>query len=110
MKFRVNSLLAGNLASETGSLETPSPGGEAPANLRRVRRRVGRPETQPRKAAPARTTTTATKVATAARGRGRRTTTASPAGGKPGSSSLSDRVLALATGKTQQEIAAACKG
>ena len=66
--------------------------------------------TQPRKAAPARTTTTATKVATAARGRGRRTTTARPAGGKPGSSSLSDQVLALATGKTQQEIAAACKG
>jgi hypothetical protein len=66
--------------------------------------------TQPRKAAPARTTTTATKVASAARGRGRRTTTARPAGGKPGSSSLSDQVLALATGKTQQEIAAACKG
>jgi cell wall-associated NlpC family hydrolase len=66
--------------------------------------------TQPRKAAPARTTTTATKVATAARGRGRRTTTARPVGGKPGSSSLSDQVLALATGKTQQEIAAACKG
>src|SRR5204862_991089 len=43
-------------------------------------------------------------------GRGRRTTTARPAGGKRGSSSLSDQVLALATGKTQQEIAAACKG
>jgi len=27
-----------------------------------------------------------------------------------GSSNLSDQVLALATGKTQQEIAAACKG
>jgi cell wall-associated NlpC family hydrolase len=66
--------------------------------------------TQTRKAAPARTTTTATKVATTARGRRRRTTTARPAGGKPSSASLSDQVLALATGKTQQEIAAACKG
>jgi hypothetical protein len=66
--------------------------------------------TQTRKAATARTTTTATKVATTARGRGRRTTTARPAGGKPSSASLSDQVLALATGKTQQEIAAACKG
>ena len=66
--------------------------------------------TQTRKAAPARTTTTATKVATTARGRERRTTTARPAGGKPSSASLSDQVLALATGKTQQEIAAACKG
>src|SRR3954447_1435062 len=43
-------------------------------------------------------------------GRGRRTTTARPAGGKGGSSSLNDQVLALATGKTQQEITAACKG
>ena len=33
-----------------------------------------------------------------------------PAGGERTSSNLSDRVLALATGKTQQEIAAACKG
>ena len=31
-------------------------------------------------------------------------------GGKRGSSNLSDQVLALATGKTQQEIAAACSG
>jgi hypothetical protein len=63
--------------------------------------------TQARKTAPA----TAT-VAAPAPGRGRRTTTARPAGGKRGSSSLSvsDQVLALATGKTQQEIAAACKG
>jgi len=45
-----------------------------------------------------------------ARGRGRQPTTAAkPAGGKRGSSSLSDRVLALAVGKTQQEITAACK-
>jgi hypothetical protein len=33
-----------------------------------------------------------------------------PAGGKRSSSSLGDQVLALAAGKTQQEIAAACKG
>jgi hypothetical protein len=54
--------------------------------------------TQARKTVPA----TAT-VATPAPGRGRRTTTARPAGGKRGSSSLNDQVLALATGKTQQE-------
>src|ERR1700740_275430 len=58
---------------------------------------------------PARTTTPATKAAPAP-GRARRTTTARPAGGKRTSSGLNDRVLALATGKTQQEIAAACKG
>ena len=39
-----------------------------------------------------------------------RTATAKPVGGKRSSLTLSDRVLALATGKTQQEIAAACKG
>jgi len=33
-----------------------------------------------------------------------------PAGGKRFSSTLGDRVLALANGKTQQEITAACKG
>jgi hypothetical protein len=38
------------------------------------------------------------------------TTTAIPAAARRGSSNLSDRVLALATGKTQQEITAACKG
>jgi hypothetical protein len=37
-------------------------------------------------------------------------TTAKPAGGKRTSPSLGDRVLALPTGKTQQEITAACKG
>jgi len=36
-------------------------------------------------------------------------TTAKPAGGKRSSPSLNDQVLALATGKTQQEITAACK-
>jgi cell wall-associated NlpC family hydrolase len=65
--------------------------------------------TPARKTASARTTTPATKAAPA-RGRARRTTTARPAGGKRTSSGLNDRVLALATGKTQPEIAAACKG
>jgi hypothetical protein len=37
------------------------------------------------------------------------TATAKPADGKRNSLILSDQVLALATGKTQQEIAAACK-
>ena len=65
--------------------------------------------TQARKTASARTMTTATKAASAP-GRARRTATERPAGGKRGSSNLSDQVLALATGKTQQEIAAACRG
>jgi hypothetical protein len=64
--------------------------------------------TPARKTASARTTPP-TKAAPAP-GRARRTTTARPAGGKRTSSGLNDRVLALATGKTQQEIAAACKG
>ena len=63
---------------------------------------------QTRKTAPARTATTATKTAPA--GRGGRTTTARPARSKRTSSGLNDQVLALATGKTQQEIAAACTG
>ena len=52
-----------------------------------------------------------TIAAAPARLRGRpRSTTAIPAGARRGSSNLSDRVLALATGKTQQEITAPCKG
>jgi hypothetical protein len=67
--------------------------------------------TQARKAASARTPTTATKAAAPARGRARApTTSARAAGGKRNSSNLGDQVLALAIGKTQQEIAAACKG
>ena len=67
-------------------------------------------DTQSAKAASARTPTTA-KAAAPARGRGRRpAATAKPADGKRSSSNLSDRVLGLATGKTQQEITAACKG
>jgi hypothetical protein len=54
---------------------------------------------------------TATKGAAPARSGGRqRTTAAKRAGGKRSSPSLNDQVLALATGKTQQEIATACKG
>src|SRR5271155_1087397 len=49
-----------------------------------------------------------TMGAAPARSGGRpRTTPAKPAGGKRDSPSLSDQVLALATGKTQQEITAA---
>jgi hypothetical protein len=67
--------------------------------------------TRARKTASARTPTTATKAAAPARRQGRPpSATAKAAGGKRSSSNLGDQVLALATGKTQQEIAAACKG
>jgi hypothetical protein len=63
------------------------------------------------KRTPSAKATMATKAADAAPPRGRRrTATAKPAGGKRTSPTLGDQVLALATGKTQQEIAAACKG
>ena len=55
------------------------------------------------RAAPAKTT--ATKGTAPAR-----SAAAKPAGGKRSSPSLNDQVLALATGKTQKEIATACKG
>ena len=59
----------------------------------------------------ARPSTAVTSTAVPARsGRRQRTATARPVGGKRTSPSLNDQVLALATGKTQQEIAAACKG
>jgi hypothetical protein len=61
----------------------------------------------------ARKTPSARTAMTAAPGRagGRPHSTATkPAGGNRSSPSLNDQVLALATGKTQQEIAAACKG
>ena len=75
----------------------------------RVLTRYGK-GTQTRKAASATTPTVATKAAalTQTRGRGR-ATTPKPTAGKRSSPSLGDQVLALATGKTQQEIAAACK-
>src|SRR5271165_1239575 len=63
-----------------------------------------------RKTASARTPMTATNAAAPRAGGGPRSTTTKPAGGKRSSPSLTDQVLALATGKTQQEIAAACKG
>ena len=64
-----------------------------------------------RKTASAVTPAAATKAAAPARPRGRRrATTAKPAGGKRTPPTLNDRVLVLATGKTQQEITAACKG
>ena len=60
---------------------------------------------------PASAKTTPTKGAAPARSGGRqRTTAAKAAGGKRSSPSLNDQVLALATGKTQQEVATACKG
>ena len=69
--------------------------------------------TPARKTASAKTPTTATtptKAATAPRPRRPRTRAEEPAGGMRTSSTLGDQVLALANGKTQQEIAAACKG
>src|SRR5262249_35025050 len=50
------------------------------------------------------------KASTAGRGRGRppRGATTKSAGRKPGAPSLGERVLALATGKTRQELYAAC--
>ena len=49
-------------------------------------------------------------VAQAQSGRRRRTRAARSAGVDRGSPSLGDQILALAMGKTRQEIAAACKG
>jgi len=43
-------------------------------------------------------------------GRRRRAAAAKPAGRDRSSPSLGDQILALATGKTQQEIAGACTG
>ena len=66
---------------------------------------------QARRTASVKAPTTARTAATPARSARRsRATTAKPAGGKRSSPNLSDQVLALATGKTQQEITAACKG
>jgi hypothetical protein len=63
-------------------------------------------------AAPKPATKQATKSAAPAQssGRQRTTTAARSAGSRRTSPTLGDRVLALATGKTQQEITAACKG
>jgi hypothetical protein len=64
---------------------------------------------QARRRSSAKMPTTRAKAATPARLRGRNAT-AKSAGGSRSSPSLNDQVLALATGKTQQEITAACKG
>src|SRR5689334_18281001 len=67
--------------------------------------------TYARRTPAAKTSTMAAKAADAARQRGRRRITAAkPAGGKRSSPTLGDQVLTLANGRTQQEIAAACKG
>src|SRR5215831_17958182 len=67
--------------------------------------------TRAAKMAAAKTPATATKAAAPVRRRGRRRATAGkPAADKRSTPTLGDKVLALATGKTQQEIAAACKG
>jgi hypothetical protein len=64
------------------------------------------------KTPPARRTTSpaAAKPPTASRGRGRppRTVASKSAGRKPSAPSLGERVLALATGKTRQELYKAC--
>src|SRR5207244_11893123 len=66
---------------------------------------------QAKKTGSVRTPTTATKAVPSPRPRGRlRTAIAKSSAGKRTSLTLGDQVLALATGKTQQEIAAACKG
>jgi len=66
---------------------------------------------QSRRSPSAKTPTMAARPADTSRTRGhRRTTTARPAGDKRSSPTLGDQVLALANGKTQQEIAAACRG
>jgi hypothetical protein len=88
------------LGSQLGELETTE----------RVLARYSK-VTPANRTASAKTPTAATKVTAAARSRGRlHPTTAKPTGGKRTLSTLGDQVLALATGKTQQEIAAACKG
>ena len=67
--------------------------------------------TRAKKTASSKTPTTAATAAAPARSRGRRRTTAAKsAGGERTSPTLGDQVLAMANGKTQQEIAAACKG
>jgi hypothetical protein len=73
----------------------------------RVLARYGKATPTRRRAAA--TSTTAAKAAPARRRGRQRAATGKPAS-KRCSPTLGDQVLALATGKTQQEIAAACKG
>jgi len=66
---------------------------------------------QARRSASGKMTSTARKTAVSApSGRRQRGPAAKPGNRDPGSPSLADQILALATGKTQQEIAAACQG
>src|SRR5215471_4839354 len=77
----------------------------------RVLARYSKGTQPPRKTSSAKMPTTGAKAAAPARLRGRRRiATAKSAGGSRTSPSLNDQVLALATGKTLQEITAACKG
>ena len=65
----------------------------------------------PRRRSSAKAPAAPTKTTAAAPSHARTPTKAArPAGGRRAAPSLGDRVLALATGKTQQEITAACKG
>src|SRR5215470_14018401 len=67
--------------------------------------------TQAKRTVSRKAPTAATQTAARAQsGRRRRATAAKPAGGNRSSPSLGDQILALATSKTQQEIADACKG
>jgi hypothetical protein len=66
--------------------------------------------TQARRTASRRMPTRAAGGAAEAQSGRRRRTTTKSARGDRGSPSLGDQILTLATGKTQQEIAAACKG
>jgi hypothetical protein len=75
----------------------------------RVLARYGK-DTRAAKADSARTPRIATKGVAPARVRGRRPTTTAEPAGQRSSLSLNDQVLAFATGRTQQEITAACKG
>ena len=89
------------LAGQLGELEAAE----------RVLARYGTDTRATKKALAKTPPTTATKAAAPVRSRGRlRTIVAKPAGGKRTSPNLGDQVLALANGKTQQEITAACKG
>jgi hypothetical protein len=54
--------------------------------------------------------TAARQAPAPSRSRGRQSTVTKPARGRRSSQTLGDQVLALANGRTQQEIAAACKG
>jgi hypothetical protein len=68
-------------------------------------------DTRPKKQASAKRPTALMKAAAPARRRGRsRTPSAAPARGESTPLTLADQVLALANGKTQREIALACKG